>query len=235
MAVTSCLHCYFGIFILELFVENNCRFVYCRHVARLGCLLYWITPSSRMYSNISYCCSSGLDDFQRECIIQHNIYRHQHRACRLVWSDDLANAAEAWAEHLASNNVLEHASDKDHGENLASAKGYELRGDKVAEMWYDEIKDYNFETPAYNAKCGHFTQMIWRDTKQLGVAKTTATDGTQYVVARYYPAGNVLGEFKTSIRRARGQRSSVRKRRRSSARRKTSQTDASDVISQQGI
>lgn len=151
-----------------------------------------------------------------------------------MWSEELCNAAGAWAEHLAATNTLEHSSDKDHGENLASAKGYELRGDKVAEMWYDEVKDYNFEIPAFNAKCGHFTQMIWRETKQLGVAKCTAADGTQYVVARYYPPGNVLGEFKTSIRRARGQRSSVRKRRRSSARRKTSQTDSGDVITQQG-
>jgi len=176
----------------------------------------------------------GLDEFQRDCIRQHNIYRHQHRACRLVWSEELSRAAAAWADHLATTNTLQHSTDKEFGENLACAKGYDLRGDKVAEMWYDEVKDYNFETPAYNAKCGHFTQMIWRDTKELGVAKTTASDGVQYVVARYSPPGNVVGEFKNGIRRARGQRSSVRKRRRSSTRRKTSHTDACDTISQQG-
>lgn len=176
----------------------------------------------------------GLDEFQRDCIRQHNIYRHQHRACRLVWSENLAKAAAAWSEHLAATNNLEHSSDKEHGENLASAKGYDLRGDKVAEMWYDEVKDYDFETPAFNAKCGHFTQMIWRDTKEIGVAKSVAEDGSQYVVARYNPPGNVLGEFKNGIRRARGQRSSVRKRRRSSARRRTSHTDTGDVLSQQG-
>lgn len=183
----------------------------------------------------SYFVVLGLDEFQRDCIRQHNIYRHQHRACRLVWSEDLAKASAAWADHLASTNTLEHSSDKDHGENLASAKGYELRGDKVAEMWYDEIQDYNFEIPAFNAKCGHFTQMIWKDTKEFGVAKSVAADGSQYVVARYHPPGNVVGEFKNCIRRARGQRSSVRKRRRSSARRRISQTDGVDPVSQQGI
>ncbi|EDO34555.1 predicted protein, partial [Nematostella vectensis] len=137
--------------------------------------------------------------FERDCFRQHNIYRHQHRACRLLWSADLASDAAEWAEHLASTNRLEHSPQKECGENLACAGGYDLRGDKAAEMWYDEVKDYNFETLAYNAKCGHFTQLVWRGTKEIGVAKRVSADGTQFVVARYHPPGNVLGEFKENI------------------------------------
>lgn len=173
-----------------------------------------------------------MDEFQIDCIRQHNIYRHRHRACRLLWSEDLAAGAAEWADHLAATKTLEHSPQKECGENLACAKGYDLRGDKVADMWYEEIKDYNFETPAFNAKCGHFTQTIWRGTKEFGVAKSIADDGSQYVVARYNPPGNVLGEFKDSIRRSRGQKTSVRKRRRSSSRRQLSHSsDMSDVLS----
>jgi hypothetical protein len=135
---------------------------------------------------------------------------------------------------LAATNTFEHSPQKETGENLACAKGYDLRGDKVAEMWYDEIKDYNFEIPAFNAKCGHFTQLIWRGTKEFGVAKSIGADGAQYVVARYNPPGNTLGEFKDSIRRARGQRSSVRKRRRSSTKRQSSQSSDVCNILQRG-
>ncbi|XP_031560007.1 titin-like isoform X3 [Actinia tenebrosa] len=174
---------------------------------------------------------SGLDEFQIDCIRQHNIYRHRHRACRLLWSEDLAAAAAQWADHLAATKTLDHSPQKECGENLACAKGYDLRGDKVADMWYEEISDYNFEIPAFNAKCGHFTQMIWRGTKEFGVAKTIADDGSQYVVARYNPPGNILGEFKDSIRRSRGQKTNVRKRRRSSTRRQLSHSsDMSNVL-----
>ena len=37
--------------------------------------------------------------------------------------------------------------------------------------------------------CGHFTQVVWRETKKLGLGYAQK-NGRAYIVARYSPGGN---------------------------------------------
>ena len=68
-------------------------------------------------------------------------------------------------------------------------------------MWYNEVKDYDFQSkPIYNPKCGHFTQVIWSSSKEVGLGKATSSNGMSFVVARYSPAGNNLNEFENNIK-----------------------------------
>ena len=67
-------------------------------------------------------------------------------------------------------------------------------------MWYDEIKDYNFSKPGFSSNTGHFTQVVWVDSVELGVGKATSKNGMQFVVARYYPPGNILGRFPDNVK-----------------------------------
>lgn len=46
---------------------------------------------------------------------------------------------------------------------------------------------------------GHFTQVVWKDTKELGVAYARSKSGKIYVVANYEPAGNFEGSFATQV------------------------------------
>ncbi|XP_068729496.1 titin-like isoform X1 [Montipora capricornis] len=163
----------------------------------------------------------GLDSFEQECLLQHNLYRRQHKVKPLKWSEELAEGAKKWAEHLASMKSLESFEGKEVGENITSMQGKELNGCETADLWYKEAMDYNFEDPAFNAKCGRFTQVVWASSREFGVAKCIAEDGTEYIVARYKPAGNILGEFKDNVKPPRDtlkrRRSSVRRRSKSGA------------------
>ena len=75
-----------------------------------------------------------------------------------------------------------------------------MTGSGATKMWYDEIKDYNFSKPAkYNPKCGHFTQVVWVGSTELGAGFAKSKSGATYVVARYSPAGNMLTKFDENV------------------------------------
>lgn len=42
-------------------------------------------------------------------------------------------------------------------------------------------------------KVGHYTQMVWSDTRRVGCAVSSNREN-DFLVCRYWPAGNVLGE-----------------------------------------
>ena len=83
---------------------------------------------------------------------------------------------------------------------LINVLGKEMTGQRAAEMWYEEIKDYRFNNPGFGSKTGHFTQVIWVGSREIGLAKATSSNGAQYVVARYFPAGNVIGHFPDNVK-----------------------------------
>lgn len=129
---------------------------------------------------------------------EHNAARADYDVPALQWSDALAADARKWAKHLASTGGFRHSGQNGQGENLwRGTKGYSAR--EMVALWVDEQRYYNggripdVSTTGNFADVGHFTQIIWRTTKQVGCA---LADGRrdQVLVCRYYPAGNVMGE-----------------------------------------
>jgi len=52
-------------------------------------------------------------------------------------------------------------------------------------------------------KTGHFTQVVWDGSTELGIARAQGMkDGwyTTYVVARYGPPGNMQGDFPDNVK-----------------------------------
>jgi hypothetical protein len=55
--------------------------------------------------------------------------------------------------------------------------------------WYDEVANYSFTNPAYPNAVGHFAQVVWRGSPQVGCG--VATCGNEKLwVRRYSPPGN---------------------------------------------
>eukprot|EP00111_Clytia_hemisphaerica_P009273 TCONS_00027232-protein len=141
--------------------------------------------------------------FKQQVLDAHNSCRQKHGTPPLQWSDVLAQQAQSWADKIAKKGKFEHSPSKlrkGQGENIACAGGKELTGEDAVKMWYDEIKDFNFKNVKYNSKCGHFSQMVWVSTTEIGAGKGTAKNGMQFVVCRYNPAGNMLSEFKNNVK-----------------------------------
>ena len=80
-------------------------------------------------------------------------------------------------------------------------KGKEATGEYATKCWYDEIKTHNFNGDFQN-ETGHFTQVIWKDSKEVGFGIAKNKGGYTYVVGNYLPAGNIIGRFKQNVFKA---------------------------------
>ena len=130
--------------------------------------------------------------WQAALLARHNGFRAQHCAPDLVWNDELAASAQQWADGC----VFEHDQNQTSGENLAGGSGVTL---DPAAMWYGEIANYNFDTPGFSLTTGHFTQVVWRASTELGCGLAACPGMDEFYVCRYAPAGNVEGAFEQNV------------------------------------
>lgn len=141
-------------------------------------------------------------DFQNQCLKAHNEYRQAHGVPPLVLSKDLCKVSQTWADTLSKRKTLEHSKNTNYGENIyclqSSNPDITITGDKPVESWYDEIKVHKFGVEPTSLASGHFTQVIWKDSRELGVA-FAKQNGRIVVVANYFPAGNVVGYFSRNV------------------------------------
>jgi pathogenesis-related protein 1 len=98
------------------------------------------------------------------------------------------------ATELAEKCTLTHdGRNKKCGENLYLGG---RSGDGAVEEWASEREHYNARDGSCRdgQVCGHWTQMTWKDTKEVGCAETKCGDGRVVVVCSFFPAGNMAGK-----------------------------------------
>ncbi|CAF1027523.1 unnamed protein product [Didymodactylos carnosus] len=147
-----------------------------------------------------------------ETLKLHNWHRARHCVPPLIISRTLNEIAQSYANYLAATSTFEHSGNKlgkeSLGENLymqwISDGRVKVSGAAATKNWYDEISLYDYNNPTYSEQTGHFTQMVWKDTKKMGVGVALSPDGREvYIVANYYPAGNIInpGHFARNVLR----------------------------------
>uniref|UniRef100_A0A0N5BUY8 SCP domain-containing protein n=1 Tax=Strongyloides papillosus TaxID=174720 RepID=A0A0N5BUY8_STREA len=151
--------------------------------------------------------SSGIDidSLRKKYLDQTNYYRKLHGAPSLTRSKKLEKLAQAYAMKLARKfrGELIHDPDRRYGENLAVMPSDEIND--AIEFWYEEVKKYNFKKPGFGMNTGHFTQVVWKDTKEIGcaIAKLTKKYSGDFIICcKYYPPGNYHNEFVINVLRS---------------------------------
>lgn len=149
--------------------------------------------------------SSGVTDAEKSTLInEHNKYRRQEGQGLpgLQWNDSMAAYAQEWAEHLEQNNNCSirpngHRSGANkvhrYGENLASGTGGYATPANAVQGWYNEKIDYDYATNSCKPgkMCGHYTQVVWKNTTEFGCGKVECDGGNVIWVCNYNPAGNM--------------------------------------------
>lgn len=112
----------------------------------------------------------------------------------LVWDAEVAAVAQDWAEGC----VFEHST-HNLGENLAFFSGEDSSATAVVELWASETASYDYASNscAPGEQCGHYTQIVWRDSARVGCgAAQCALQGMEgrLWVCNYDPPGNFIGD-----------------------------------------
>ena len=140
--------------------------------------------------------------FAAELLDADNVERARFGAPRLRWSPELAREAQDWAAMLAREGRMRHASAgerKGAGENLwMGTAGYfpasTMVGSFVAEKQHFVPGTFPQISRTGNWRdVGHYTQVVWHDTQELGCA-VVRNSRDDFLVCRYWPAGNTYGE-----------------------------------------
>ena len=129
-----------------------------------------------------------------------------HGAAPLTYDASISRIAQAYADQLAASGQFQHSGNKYNGkplgENLAKWWGSlgpsDLDGSKGVNMWYDEVSLYDFSQNTFQYAAGHFTQLVWKNSQQLGIGVSQVGDSV-IVVCNYFPAGNYARQFTANV------------------------------------
>lgn len=147
-----------------------------------------------------------LDRFVNAILRYHNEYRKKHGAPELKLNKNLRSISQDWAETLAREDRFAYRPNSDYGENIyclwSSDRNAKANPKNVCRSWYDEVKEFNFGVePKGMFKAGHFSQMVWKSSRELGVGVAKTKKGKVLVVCNYEPRGNVIGQFNANVLR----------------------------------
>jgi len=142
-------------------------------------------------------------DFNARLLAAHNNERGRLGVPALEWDNSLAADARVWADELAATGRFEHSPDDPdrplQGENLWAGTPRAFSPEAMVGLWRAEKSDYrpgifpNNSRSGDVEKVGHYTQLIWRESRRVGCA-TAVGRYEEFLVCRYSEAGNVTGQ-----------------------------------------
>ena len=133
-----------------------------------------------------------------------NAYRAKHNSQPLLWDDTISAFAQEYSLYLVTHNLFQHSNKEGYGENLAYFQGYpnEMMTliKKSIDLWYDEIKLYNFNYPGYSPSTGHFTCLVWKSSTTFGMGYSYNNDTKVVdITMNTAPPGNIIGQFQQNV------------------------------------
>jgi pathogenesis-related protein 1 len=129
----------------------------------------------------------------REMLALHSAVRARVGMAPLAWSDRLAAHSQDWANTLLARNQFVHRPHPSYGENLFEIQGAPASSAEVVNTWAAESRNYDYNSNRCRGMCGHYTQIVWSDTKEVGCAVARG-GGREVWVCNYDPPGNWAGK-----------------------------------------
>jgi pathogenesis-related protein 1 len=135
---------------------------------------------------------------------EHNKLRAQENAGLpdLTWDNTVADYALRKVTFLANSNncTMSHTAgptNPGYGENLAWASFSSYTAVAATNAWYNEKVDYTYSTNTCGSGkvCGHYTQVVWKNSTKIGCAGVICSNGGGIIYGcNYDPPGNYSGQ-----------------------------------------
>ena len=139
--------------------------------------------------------------FASELLEAHNQARDIDGAPPLTWNHELAVEARTWAQLLANEGRMRHASIDERrgaGENLWMGSAGNYSASFMVNAFVEEREHFkpgkfpDISRTGNWRDVGHYTQVVWKGTREVGCA-IVRNERDDFLVCRYWPAGNIYG------------------------------------------
>lgn len=136
----------------------------------------------------------------------HNNVRATVGVPPLRWNATLAATAQQWAnacvDQAPPTGMIDHNAGRSTGypyyigENTYAAAGSTINPAQAVGAWASEASQYDYASNTCSGVCGHYTQVVWRSTVEIGCGFAVCPN-LQFgasLVCNYAPGGNVGGQ-----------------------------------------
>lgn len=142
---------------------------------------------------------AGLDG---RLLDSHNRERALAGVPALRWNPQLAEGAQAWADHLSLTGKFEHSPNlpgrRPEGENIWGGTAGAFRPESMVNLWIAEKEYFVPGVFPANSRTGraedvaHYTQVIWGQSLEVGCG-LSQQGHEEILVCRYSAPGNIRG------------------------------------------
>ena len=172
---------------------------------RITCLLLCTCNRAPQFQSMDG--GEGIASDMIEFVAAHNAARARAAPAAnpvlpvMAWDDNAAQIASNYAQQCT---FLHNPNRGALGENLFAAAGTDLTPTQVVGNWEGESQFYDYAANSCQAskQCGHYTQVVWRNSIKVGCATQDCEQGSPIAgfsrwriwVCDYSPPGNVVGQ-----------------------------------------
>ena len=152
-------------------------------------------------------CFSQITPLQRDTFLdQHNLVRltaspQPKFLPAMYWNNNLQSTSQQWSDRC----VFAHSGQANVGENLfVYSPQVPLSQFDVAiavKAWASEKPYYNYANNTCSGVCGHFTQLVWSTSDQVGCSLSSCNAIQNWqdrpgmiIVCQYVKQGNFIGQ-----------------------------------------
>jgi hypothetical protein len=144
--------------------------------------------------------NNNLENIYNNILNMHNNIRKKIGYKNLDLNNDLSLLAQKTADNFdileESNFQIENYNNKPLGINYEKFNEDNSKIKDICEKW---IKEGNKKQINNFSKIKHFTQIIWKNTEEIGIGYSELNNKEKILVILYYPAGNIFEEFDNNI------------------------------------
>ncbi|XP_022988980.1 pathogenesis-related protein PRB1-3-like [Cucurbita maxima] len=158
--------------------------------------LFKLSLSLFCVASVAMLPSTLAQDTPQDFVNAHNAARALVGVGPVQWDATVASYAQQYANLRINDCQLIHSGGP-YGENIAWGSS-NLSGTAAVQLWVAEKQYYNYNTNSCAAGkvCGHYTQVVWRNSVRIGCAKVIcANNAGTFITCNYDPRGNIIGQM----------------------------------------